>query len=106
MEESGGQDQTGIKTPSDATILLSAPGPDELFAVFEDDGETGYLYVYQQGAEPGRGILGAVHVYNKAQCPRVRSSDIHLGWNASQTACWVRVGDVYRELGLTAEQAR
>lgn len=89
--------------PSDDTIFLSEPGPGELFAVFEDDGETGYLYLYQQGAATGQGVLDAVHVYNKTQCPDVQSADIHLGWNEGKTACWVRVGDVYRELRVKTE---
>lgn len=33
-----------------------------LFALFEDDGETGYFYLYEQD---GRGILEAVWIYNR-----------------------------------------
>lgn len=106
MEEPSRQEQTGVEGPGDATIFLSAPGPSELFAVFEDDGETGYLYLYRQSAEGGSGVLDAMHVYNKAQCPEVRASDVHLGWNVEQTACWVRVGDVYRQLNLKTEHDR
>lgn len=90
---------------SDTDIFLSSPGPGDLSAVFEDDGETGYLYLYRQGAPSGQGILNAVHVYDRAQCPTVRSTDIQLGWNLGLTACWVRVGDVHRELPLSASIA-
>lgn len=86
-------------------FFLSSPGPGNLSAIFEDDGETGYLYLYREGAPSGQGILNAVHVYDREQCPTVTITDIQLGWNAGQTACWVRVGDVYRELPLVAARA-
>lgn len=83
-------------------IFRSLAGPDNLFAVFEDDGETGYLYLYQQGAPAGNGILGAVHVYDKEQCPDVREDDIKLGWTPDFKACQVRVGTVEASLNRPA----
>ena len=66
---------------------------------------TSLLERSRQGAPSGQGILNAVHVYDRAQCPTVRSTDIQLGWNIGQTACWVCVGDVYRELPLSMAAA-
>lgn len=80
-------------------IFLTEPGPPGLFAVFEDNDETGYLYLYQEEAADEESILGAIHVYDKTQCPDVTESDIKIGWK-EDIVCFVTVGDVYRELQI------
>ena len=54
-------------------FIAEAPGPDGFFAVFDDNGETGYLYVYR----PGEGIQNHLRIY-------VRSSklDVTEDWSA------------------------
>lgn len=58
---------------SDTDIVWLSTGPGDLAAVFEDDAETGYPYLYRQRAPSGRGILNAVYVYDKAQDPTSES---------------------------------
>lgn len=51
-------------------------------AFFEDDGETGYFYAWEQGKDGGGQILDAVHVYNVASVvDRERDSRAEISWS-------------------------
>jgi hypothetical protein len=43
-------------------FVTEAAGPQGLFGVFEDDGETGYLYLYEPG---GREVFQHLHIYDR-----------------------------------------
>jgi len=34
-------------SPQEQGFIVEAEGPNGIFGVFEDDGETGYLYIYE-----------------------------------------------------------
>lgn len=52
-------------------------------AFFEDDGETGYFYAWEQHAEGDGRILDAVHVYNVASIVDAeRPSTADIVWSA------------------------
>ena len=44
-------------------FILDKVGPSGLACGFEDDGETGYLYLYDPN---GRGVLEDLQIYNRA----------------------------------------
>jgi len=47
-------------------FIVEAQGPDGVFGVFEDDGETGYLYIYEP---EGAGIIQHLHIYHRSKLP-------------------------------------
>ena len=62
--------------------LIEAPSPGSSFCVvFEDDGETGYLYGLDLSRD-GNPILDALHIYNVAQVSdRAIPSAVKLLWS-------------------------
>lgn len=69
-------------------FIKEAPGPSGLFGVFEDDGETGYLYLYEP---EGQGVTRHLHIYNRTPELDVTEADVEVEWSADQTKCGVRV---------------
>jgi hypothetical protein len=63
-------------------VTVEGASPHSTFAVvFEDDGETGYLYGLDFARE-GNPILDAMHIYNVAQVTdRDEPSLVHRGWS-------------------------
>jgi hypothetical protein len=59
-------------------FILDQAGPSGVFGVFEDDGETGYLYIYDPGE---RGIMADCHVYDRTESTNVRKGDVALTWD-------------------------
>ena len=49
--------------PMETDFVVSKHGSEHSFAVFEDEGETGYLYVYDRKENR---VLQDVHVYNRS----------------------------------------
>lgn len=74
-------------------FIVDAPGPSRLSGVFEDDGETGYLYIYEPG---GRGILRHLHIYDDATSLGVREQDVRVIWSSDHGRCAVVVWDGVR----------
>lgn len=69
-------------------FIIEAVGPDGVFGVFEDDGDTGYLYVY----EPNKSsILQNLHIYNRSTEVDVQEKDVFVIWSADETKCGVVV---------------
>jgi hypothetical protein len=62
----------------EAVIVESTAAPFQL--VFEDDGDTGYLYLLDLRREP-QPIIDALHIYD-AQEERGREHDLELLWHA------------------------
>lgn len=79
-----------------------AAGPDNLLAIFDDDRQTGTLYLYQEDGTADQGVIAQTPVYRSVDVPDIHAANIQLGWNDDLSACWVRVGDLYRELAVPA----
>ena len=67
-------------------FVVECAGPDGMFAVFEDDGETGYLYVYDPNRE---NISTHLHVYDRSPAIDVRDSDVRVLWSEDESKCGV-----------------
>ena len=73
---------------STSDFIKEASGPSGLFCVFEDDGETGYLYIYEPD---GRGVIRHLHIYDRTPEFYVEEGDVQVQWSADQTKCGVRI---------------
>ncbi len=65
---------------------MEASGPANLFGVFEDDGETGYLYLYEP---EGRGIVDALKVHAASAQLNLKEAEIEVRWSDDHTKCGV-----------------
>lgn len=67
--------------PGDETFYASDSPQHSFSAVFEDDGETGYLYAYDRMREADP-ILDALHIYNVHNVvDREIESDVEILWS-------------------------
>jgi len=57
-------------------------------AVFEDDGETGYLYVYSVGA---MAVQTHVHVYDRSEALQIEKESVDVLWSTDESKCAVRI---------------
>jgi len=57
-----------------------------LVAVFEDDGQTGYLYVYDSASEK---ITTDLHVYDRSPSLMVNEGDVFVTWTTDFSRCGV-----------------
>jgi hypothetical protein len=76
----------------DSNFMLYAPGPDGIFAVFEDSAESGWFYLY--GAKQ-RAIMKCTHIYNRANVA-VDEDVVDIGWAADGSACGLAVWGEFR----------
>ena len=67
-------------------FVEEAEGPPGVFGVFEDDGETGYLYLYEPG---GREVFQHLHIYDRSRKLPVRVADVRIVWSEDQSKCGV-----------------
>jgi hypothetical protein len=74
-------------------FIVEAAGPKGLVAVFEDDGETGYLYLYEPEV---RGIVRHLHIYNRTAAVQPTERDVECRWAADENRCGVFVWRVLR----------
>src|SRR5215469_17661686 len=65
------------ETPIETNFVLHATGPHDLFAVFEDNGETGYLYVYDSN---GQRVAEHLLIYDRSKEVDVVAGDVWVGW--------------------------
>ena len=72
-------------------FIVDAEGPPGLFGVFEDDGETGYLYLYR----PDSPIEHALFIYNRADLG-IEPSDVEVVWSRDRAHVGVRILDEMR----------
>lgn len=69
-------------------FIKEAAGPSGVFGVFEDDGETGYLYIYEP---KGRGVLNHLHIYDRSSKVGVKEQDVEVAWSGDCKKCGVRI---------------
>jgi hypothetical protein len=60
------------------SFVTETEGPKGTFGVFEDDGETGYLYLYQPD---GLGITRHLHIYDRSPRLNVQQDDVKVLWS-------------------------
>jgi hypothetical protein len=78
---------------SQTGFICEASGSSGLVGVFEDDGDTGYLYVYDPN---GRGVLTHLHVYDRRPELLVRKVDVRVVWSSDWQKCGVIILDKFR----------
>ncbi len=59
-------------------FVTEAAGPQGLFGVFEDDGDTGYFYLYEPG---GREVFQHLHIYDRKPNLPVQEQDVRVVWS-------------------------
>ena len=83
-----------------SSFLLYAPGPEGMFAVFEDFSEAGWFYLYSVLQKK---ILKCEHIYNRADVA-VDEDEVDIGWAADGSACGLAVWGEFRAfLGVSKE---
>ena len=76
-------------------IYKSAMKSDKSIGVFfEDDGDTGYFYLFDPRAAGGEKILSAIQIYKKR--PNINSRDINIIWDKSETKIAVAIKNKIR----------
>jgi hypothetical protein len=78
------EEQMPIKT----NFVRNARGPDFRFAVFEDDGETGYLYLY---TSQENSILRHLHIYDRSSELTVAKEDVEVVWSETYDKCGIAI---------------
>lgn len=66
-------------------IIVDREGPKGIFGVFEDDGETGYLYIYK----PEEGIQRHLHIYDRVPELNICAEDVRVSWSRDFSKCGV-----------------
>jgi hypothetical protein len=83
----------GIAKGEDSSnFMLYSPGPEGVFAVFEDSLENGWFYLY--GAKQ-RAVLKCAHIYDRANV-LVDEDVVDIGWAADGSACGLAVWGEFR----------
>ncbi len=73
-------------------FVAECQGPAGLFGVFEDDGETGYLYLYH----PDDGILEHHWVYNRRSDKSATEENTKVSWQADSKSFVVTINNIPR----------
>jgi hypothetical protein len=68
-------------------------GPDDFAGFFEDDGETGYLYVSNRKLNK---IVRHLQIYNEAKAINPQEQDVSVVWSADGQKCGVIIFDGMR----------
>jgi hypothetical protein len=63
-------------------------GPDELAGFFEDDGETGYLYVSDRRSNK---IVKSLQIYQNSAKLEVKEEDVLIVWSKDGTKCGILI---------------
>lgn len=83
-----------------SSFILYSPGPEGLFAVFEDSGQAGWFYLY--GGQR-RSILKSAHLYDRASVT-VDEDVVDIGWAEDGSACGLAVWGEFRAfLGVSTD---
>lgn len=83
-------------------FVVEAGNEEGLFAVFEDDGETGYLYYYEPD---GAGIIDSLHIYDHPRKIGIKKTDVEVVWSKQFEKCGVKLwGDFYGIFDLGRSQ--
>jgi hypothetical protein len=68
--------------------MVEAAGSEGVFGLFEDDGETGYLYLYEPGK---REVFQHLHIYDRTPQVVVRKEDVRIVWSSDYSKCGVMI---------------
>jgi hypothetical protein len=88
------QQQPGVRanpeeqTPIETNFIKKAKGPGNLFGVFEDDGTTGYLYLYDSAE---RDVLRHLHIYDGSKRLGAAPEDVAVVWDHNNQKCGVAI---------------
>jgi hypothetical protein len=85
--------QIETKSPIETNFVVYTKGPSRLFGVFEDDGDTGYLYVLD-GVD--RKILQRLQIYDDARLLSVNPEDVQVVWSDGGNKCGVLIWNKMR----------
>lgn len=79
-----------MKSPTTSynEFIKDAEGPSGIFCVFEDDGDTGYLYIYEPES---RGVVRHLHIYDRSPELNVHEQDVKVEWSIDLNKCGVRI---------------
>jgi len=86
--ERDAQPLSADRTPIQTNFILYARGFDKTFAVFEDDGESGYLYTYSSAEQT---VLRFLHLYDRSREVDVDSKDVRVIWATGKAKCGVAI---------------
>lgn len=76
------------QTPIETNFIRYAGGSNNTFAVFEDDGDSGYLYIYSSAEQT---VLRFLHVYDRSQRLEVTPGDVEVVRATGRTKCGVAI---------------
>lgn len=78
----------------DQRVFVSdTDGPEEYAGFFEDDGDTGYLYVSDRRE---KNIVQHLQIYVNSPDLSVNESDVEVVWSTDRTRCGVRIWGALR----------
>ena len=78
----------GVTEDAPKVFVSDSGGPEEYVCCFEDDGETGYLYVSDRKHKE---IVEHLQIYNNSPQLGVKESDVEVVWSGDRTKCGVRI---------------
>ena len=91
-----------LMAADDSNFMLYAPGPEGIFAVFEDTDQTGWFYLYSAQQKK---ILRSTDIYNRANVA-VEEDVVDMGWAVDGSACGLAVWGEFRAfLGISNDLA-
>jgi len=73
---------------NESRIISYSRGPSGLFGVFEDDGDTGYLYLYEPA---NRGVIDHLQIYGPESVSRAEKAQVSVVWSDQGTKCAVMI---------------
>ncbi|MHB8502309.1 MAG: hypothetical protein ACYDCG_16405 [Candidatus Acidiferrales bacterium] len=83
-----------------SNFMLYSPGPEGIFAVFEDSDQGGWFYLY---SAPQKKILKCADIYNRSNVA-VDEDVVDIGWAADGSACGLAVWGEFRAfLGISTD---
>jgi hypothetical protein len=93
------------QSEQDSEFVTEAGGPPGIFGVFEDDGDTGYLYLYEPG---GREVFEHLHVYDRSPRLKIQDKDVQVVWSDDLSKVGVVIWGKMRGIInlVTGEQGR
>lgn len=74
------------EVPTITGFIRYEKGPDDCFAVFEDEGETGYLYLYNSANDA---ISSHLHLYDRSAKVDIGPEDVQVVWSDDLSKCGV-----------------
>jgi hypothetical protein len=81
------------ESPIETNFVVYTKGPRPLFGVFEDDGDTGYLYLLNASEQK---ILQRIQIYDQAKALGVGPDDVQVLWSKGGIKCGVSIWDKIR----------